>query len=211
MLTVEQHGSKDAGGAIMKKTFFFIMIGTLLACLTGCGARMPSMAVDGTPWNDDWITLGQVLGVEEPGRGLTLRDDKAARDMCYIAWSIGEAQPYVSASGAETSLYDAQLVLLLKAFGTAEEAQMSIDEWLDLAADHYTIADTAQQTCNGQEYTVLTYTFPSNTSPYARGVSAFSTFDNWAVSVEFACQDTFGENVWEILAEFLAHCHYAAE
>ncbi len=195
----------------MKKTFLLIMICSVLACLTGCGARMPTAAVDGTPWSKDWITLGQTLGVEAPDHGLTLRDDKAARDMCYTAWSIGEAQPYVDASGEETDLYDAQLVLLLKLSGTAEEARINVDEWLDLAADHYTITDTAQQTFNGQEFTVLTYTFSSDTSPFARGVSAFSTFGTWAISAEFACQDTFEGDAGEIMADFLNHCHYAAE
>lgn len=195
----------------MKKAFLLVMICGMLAGLTGCGAQIPATAVDGTAWNKDWITLGGVLGVEKPGHGLTLRDDKAARNMCYDAWSIGEAQPYVNASGEEANLYDAQLVLLLMASDTAEEAQMSVDEWLEMAADNYTIADTTQQTCNGQEFTVLTYTFSSETNPFSRGVSAFTTYDTWAISVEFACQDTFEEDAWEIMSDFLEHCHYAAE
>ncbi len=195
----------------MKKAFLLIMTGTLLACLTGCGTQIPAMAADGTPWSEDWITLGQTLGVEEPGHGLTLRDNKVSSSMYYTAWSIGEARPYVNASDEKTNLYDAQLVLLLMDSGTAEEARMSVREWLALAADHYAITDTAQQTYNGQEFTVLTYTFPSDTSPYAHGVSAFTVVDAWAVSVEFACQDTFEEDAGEILADFLTHCHYAAE
>ncbi len=196
---------------MMKKAFLLVMICGMLAGLTGCGAQTPATAVDGTAWSKDWLTLGGALGVEEPGHGLTLRDDKAAKNMCYAAWSIGEAQPYVNASGNETNLYDAQLVLLLMASDTAEEAQMSVDEWLEMAADNYTIANTTQQTCNGQEFTVLTYTFSSETSPFARGVSAFTTYDTWAISVEFACQDGFEENGWEIMSDFLEHCHYAAE
>lgn len=195
----------------MKKAFLLVMICGILAGLTGCKAQIPAMAADGTPWSEDWITLDRMLGIEQPGHGLTLRDDKAARNMSYVAWSIGEAQPYTNASGEETNLYDAQLVLLLMASDTAEEARMSIDEWLDLAAENYAITDTAQQTCNGQEFTVLTYTFSSDTSPFARGVSAFTTYDTWAISVEFACQDSFEENAWEIMEDFLNHCHYAAE
>ena len=194
---------------MMKTTVFLIMICTTLACLTSCG-QTPTVAADGALWSEDWITLGWALGVEEPGHGLTLRDNKAARDMYYAAWSIGEAQSYVNASGEETSLYDAQLVLLLTASNTAEEAQASVDEWLDLAAGHYTITDTARRIFNDQEFTILTYTFPSDTSPFACGVSAFTAFDTWAVSVEFACQDTFDEDGMEILTDFLEHCHYAA-
>lgn len=194
----------------MKKAIRFLMLCTLLACLSGCGPEMPAMAADGTPWDKEWITLGGVLGVEEPGYALTLRDDKAAKNMCYTAWSIGDAQPYVNASGEETNRYDAQLVLLLMASDTAEEARMCVDEWLDLASDHYHITDTAQQTCNGQAFTLLTYAFPSAAGPYAHGVSAFAAFDAWAISAEFVCQDTFEGNAQTILSDFLAHCHYAA-
>ena len=193
----------------MKKAFLLIALSAFLLNLGGGKAKLPAAAVDGVPWSGDWITFG-ALGVEEPGYGLTLRDDKAARDMCYAAWSIGEPQPYVNASGDETELYDAQLVLLLTACDTAEEAQQNVAELLGLAAEQYAIAGTVQRTCNGQEFTVLTYTFASESSPFARGVSAFTAFDTWAISVEFACQDTFEEDGMEILTDFLEHCHYAA-
>ena len=196
---------------MMKKTVRLIIIVTLLACLTGCGVKRPTVALDGTPWSKDWITLAGVMGVEEPGHGLTLRDDKAAKNMSYVAWSIGEAQSYVNTSGTETNKYDAQLVLLLIDSDSAEEAQLSVDDWLELAAENYTVTDTVQQTFNGQEFTVLTYEFPTDTGPYARGVSAFAAFDSWAVSVEFACQETFDQDTQVILADFLDHCHYAVK
>lgn len=195
----------------MKQAVRLIILSAILACLASCGAAMPTKAADGTPWSEDWTTLGQTLGVEGPGHELTLRDNKAAKGMYYAAWSIGEAQPYTNSSGEETNLYDAQLVLLLSDAGTAEEARMSMEEWLSLAEERYSIADTAQQTCNGQEFTVVTYTFPPETSPFERGVSAFTTFNTWAISVEFACQDTFEEDAGEILSDFLEHCHYAVE
>ena len=195
----------------MKKAFLLITICTILVCLTGCGAKTPDMAADGTPWNKDWLKLGPKVGVEEPEHGLTLRDEKSAKNMFYTAWSIGEAQPYVNASGNETNRYDAQLVVLMLSSDTVEDAQLSVDDWLDLAAENYTITNTAQQTYNGQEFTVLTYTFSSDTSAYARGVSAFAVFDTWAISAELACQDAFEGNAQEILADFLYHCHYAAE
>ena len=86
---------------------------------------------------------------------------------------------------------------------------MSVDEWLALASDNYNITDTVQQTYNGQEFTVLTYALPPDTSPFAHGVSAVAVFDTWTVSAEFVCQDTFEEDAGEILADVLEHCHYA--
>ena len=195
----------------MKKAFLLIIICAMLACLTGCGTKTPDKALDGTPWSTEWIKLGPKVGVEKPGHGLTLRDEKSAKKMFYTAWSIGEAQPYVNASGEEKNRYDAQLVVLLLTSDTAEDAQLNVDDWLALAADNYTITDTSQQTYNGQEFTVVTYAFPSDTSPYARGASAFAASDAWAISAEFACQDGFEEDAQEILTDFLTHCHYAAE
>lgn len=193
----------------MKKRFFAMVICVLLLVPTGCGARVPAEAVDGTPWSKDWITLGNTLGVEQPGHGLTLRDDKAAKKMYYTAWSIGESRPYTTAEGRETDLYDAQLVLLVADSDTANAARERVDELLALAADSYAVTDTAQQTYNGQEFTVLTYTFPSG--PFARGVSAFAVRGNWVISAELSCQEGFEEDVGEILADVLAHCHYAPQ
>ena len=193
----------------MKKTVFLIMIYTILVCLTDCGAKTPAMAADGTPWSEDWTMIGQKLGVEDPGHGFTIRDIKGAKKMYFTSWSIGDAQPYVSAEGEETNVYDAQLVFLL--VDSAESAQANVDEWLAMARDAYSVTDTTQHICNGQEFTVLTYTISSDTNPYARGASAFTVFDNCAVSAEFACQDAFEEDAEEILTDFLEHCHYAVE
>lgn len=195
----------------MIKKVLMIMISVTLLCMTGCAAGVPSEAVDGTPWSADWITLGHVLGVEKPGHGLTLQDDKAAKKMYYASWSIGEAQPYTTADGNETELYDAQLIFLVADSNTPASAQSSVNEWLDMAKNAYVITDTAQQTYNGQVFTVLTYTFASDSGPFAYGVSAFTAYGSCAISAEFSCQDTFEEDAGKILADVLEHCHYAAE
>ena len=187
----------------MKTRFSVVILCAALLCLTGCGEKLPAAAEDGAAWSKDWITLGNTLGVEAPGHGLTLRDDKLSGDMYYAGWSIGEAQPYTDQEGQETELYDAQLVLLLLDAGAPEAAQ-------DLAAENYDVTDTAPQTFNGRPFTVLTYTFPAG-SAFARGVSAFTTFGGCAISAEFACRDTFDGDAGAILADVLTHCHYAAQ
>lgn len=192
----------------MKKKLVVFMLSIALLCAAGCAA--PSEAVDGTPWSADWITLGHVLGVEKPGHGLTLQDDKAAKKMYYASWSIGEAQLYTTSDGYETEVYDAQLVFLVADLKTAASAQSSVDEWLDMAGNTYAVTDATQKIYNGQEFTVLTYTFASEDSPFAYGASAFTAYGAYAISVEFSCQDTFEGNAGEILADVLEHCHYAA-
>ncbi len=195
----------------MKKAVFCMMLWAVLAGLTACGAKGPAAAADGAAWDDAWIMLGAKIGAEAPGDDFTLRDVKGAKNMTYTAWSVGEARSHTDAQGEESDVYDAQLVVLAVEAGTAEAAQANVDEWLSLAGETYSITSTTQQTCNGQEFTVLTYTFSSDTSPFSHGVSAFTTFHNWAISVEFACQDTFEEDAWEIVKDFLEHCHYAAD
>ena len=195
----------------MKKTVLFITACAMLVCLAGCGEKHPAAAADGAVWSDDWVMVGEKIGVEDPGHDFTLRDVKGAKKMYFTSWSIGDARPHVGTDGEEINVYDAQLVFLLVEAGSAEAAQASVDEWLTLAGETYTVTDTVQQTCNGQQFTLLTYTFASDTSAYARGASAFTVYDGCAVSAEFACQDTFEGDAAEMLTDFLEHCHYAAE
>ena len=192
----------------MKKAVLFMMICALLA---GCGQKTPSVAADGTAWSEDWVMVGEKIGVEDPGHDFTLRDVKGAKKMYFTAWSIGDAQPHTGADGEEIDVYDAQLVFLLVESGSAESAQATVDEWLALAGETYAVTGTAQQTCNGQEFTLLSYTFASENSAYARGASAFTVYGGCAVSAEFACQDDFDTDPSEMLTDFLEHCHYAAE
>ncbi len=194
----------------MKKAVFCMMLCAILAGLTACGAKGPAVAADGAAWDDAWIMVGSKIGAEAPGDDFTLRDVKGAKNMTFTAWSAGEARPRTDAQGEEIDVYDAQLVVLAVEAGTAEAAQANVDEWLSLAGETYSITGTAQQTCNGQEFTVLTYTFASDANSYARGASAFTVYDGCAVSTEFACQDSFEGDPAEILTGFLDNCHYAA-
>ena len=194
----------------MKKAFSFIALCAMLFCLAGCGGK-PETAIDGTPWNKDWHTIDRTLGIEKLGHGLTLREEKSSKDLFNNCWSIGGAQTYVNATGASTTVYDAQLTLLLASHGSEDAARMNVDNWLALADATYTVDDIVTQTYNEQEYIVMTYVFPPDTSAYERGASAFTTFNGSAISVEFVCQSSFAEDAGEVLADVLAHCHYAAE
>ena len=195
----------------MKKALLCGILCVILICLTACGAKTPTVAADGTAWDEDWIMLGSKIGAEDPGSDFTLRDMKGAKKMTFTAWSVGEAQSHTNAQGEEINVYDAQLVVLVVEAGSAESAQASVDEWLTLAGENYAVIDATQQTYNGQEFTVLTYDFASETSAYAHGASAFAVYDGCAISAEFACQDAYEGDPADILTDFLEHCHYAAD
>ena len=69
---------------------------------------------------------------------------------------------------------------------------------------------TAEETisCNGQSYTLLTYHFTSEENPYSHGVSAFGVFENSAICVELTCQESYGEDLHEMLTGFLEGFDY---
>ena len=182
--------------------------------LSRLGTKYPDRAADGTAWDENWTMMGTVLGVEEPGNGLTLRDNNtvlASNDLYYAAWTAGEPEPYVNDEGKDVDLYPAQLYLLLQGCADEENAQKAAESWRGREEDTYTVRETRTGTFNGQEYTLLLYDCGSETNPYDRGVSAFAVFGNYAVSAEFTCRADFQGDELSILTDFLGGCHYAAE
>ena len=190
-----------------------LMVCLLALLLTGCAKAAPERAADGADWNESWITLGGVLGVEEPGNGLVLRDNNEAlsvSDMYLASWTIGEGTPYVNEDGDEVVLYPARLDLLVYGCKDAQAARQAVDDWTARQAQTYDISGTSRQTCNAQDYTISTYSCRSETNPYDRGISAFGVYKDYAVSLELNCLDSFTEDEAAILTDFLNLCHYAA-
>ena len=122
---------------------------------------------------------------------------------------MGEAVPYTNADGDEAQLYDAQVYLLLSGSTSADLAEDALAQWQEMARQQYVVEGTDTQTHNGQGFTVITYTFDSETNPYARGASAYGVYRNYAVSVEFTCRQDFDGDAAQLLARFLDSCHYA--
>ncbi len=187
----------------------------LVLCLTlaGCSKPAPAKTADGADWNGDWITLGNVLGVEGPGNDLTLRDNNDAlsvSDMYLASWTIGEGAPYTNEDGDEVVLYPARLDVLV--YGRRDEAaaREALEDWTARQEETYDVAASEDQEHNGQAYTVSAYTCKSDTNPYSRGVSAFGVYGNYAVSAELNCLDSFAGDEAAILSDFLDGCHYAA-
>ena len=192
----------------MKK--FILVLLALCLCLTGCGQPIPVQAADGASWSDDWVTVGGILGVDTP-TGIDYRENNdtlGIRGMYYATWSIGEAELTINEDGDEAQLYDVQIYLLLAGYDAAEKAEESAVEWETIANDRYAVEQTLSATCNGQDFTLLTYTYVSETNPYARGASAFGVYRNYAINVELSCREDFTDDPQEILTDFLEHCHY---
>ena len=193
----------------MKKSLLVLLLAACI-CLAGC-AQAPTAAADGAAWSDDWITVGGIIGVDTPA-GIDHRENSdalAVKGMYYATWSIGEPEPYTNEEGDEAQLYDAQIYLLLAGYDGLEKAEESAAQWQAMANDRYAVDQAQSAACNGQEFSVLTYAFDSETNPYARGASAFGVYGNYAVSVELSCRETFTSDPLEVLTDFLEHCHYS--
>ena len=193
------------------KRFVLILL-ALCLCLTGCGQPVPVQAADGAAWDDNWITVGGIVGVDTPAgiRHQENNDSLSLKGMYYATWSIGEAESYVNEDGDEAQLYDAQIYFLLAGYDEAEKAEESTAEWEAIANEHYAVEQTVPATCGGQDFTMLTYAYVSETNPYARGASAFGVYRNYAINVEVSCREDYTGDPREILTDFLEHCHYSA-
>ena len=196
------------------KKWIVVLSGVLLClCMAGCSQLpAPEQAADGSPWREDWVTIGNVVGVDTPA-GVEFRENNEAlgdRGMYYAAWSMGAETPFVNADGDDAVIYDAQFSLLLAGYDSAEKAEDTLADWQGMAASGYRVEETREGAYNGQSFTVMTYTYVSETNPYQRGAAAFGVYGNYAVSVELSCMEDFDGDAQALLADFLEHCHYAA-
>lgn len=97
-------------------------------------------------------------------------------------------------------------------YGCTDEtdAQSVLEEWASRQEETYTVLNTAEQSHNGQRYTVTRYTCNTQENPYERGISAFLAYGRYAICVEFNCQEIFSGDETAILSAFLDGCHYNA-
>lgn len=197
----------------MRRLLSLLLALACLLWLAGCAAAYPEAAVDGAPWDESWEMLGSVLGVEDPGHGMTLLANNvvlAGDDTYYATWASGEPANYVNEDGDDTDLYEAELYLLLYGCADRESAEAAVADWTARQTQRYTVTETRTETWQGQEYTVLVYECGSDTNPYSRGISAFGIFEHYVVSAELTCLDSFTGDEQEIFSDFLNGCHYSA-
>ena len=189
-----------------------LLVLCLALCLTGCGRAAAPQAAARHTRSKNRVTRGHVIGVDTP-EGLTARESSdalSADGMYYATWSAGDAVPYVNEYGEDAQLYDAQLYVLLSGYASTEKAEEGMEELLSMAAERYTIEETKTEAYNGQEFTIITYAYKSETNPYAQGVSAFGAYGNYNIIAELSCRENFEGDALELLEDFLEHCHYVA-
>ncbi|MDE6747611.1 MAG: hypothetical protein K2K21_00905 [Lachnospiraceae bacterium] len=193
---------------------FYLIFATVM--LTGCSVISSALSEKDTEntWDtSDYVKIGDVLTVQKSDSRLTLLDNKdalASDGLFYCAWTIGNSEPYENSEGDTVDLYDAQLYLLLGEFVSSQKAQENMNDWLSSAKMNYELIKEDEITCNGQTYTLITYSYIKESNPYARGASAFGVYEGNAVCVELACRDNFTDDPESILTDFLDNCTYSS-
>lgn len=205
----------------MKKRTIIILLAVLVLMLATAAlvyfksqSGYPTQAADGAPWDESWLMMGSVLGLEEPGNGFVMEDSSAFRrtdELSFASWTAGESLPYTDADGNELQVYEAQLYVLAVERADPADAAGAIDQWIGQGTDTYSVRETGTETYNGQEYDLIYYDCAPGAGPYARGVTAFTAYGNYAISAELSCRDSFAGDEAAILADVLSRFHYSAD
>lgn len=192
----------------MKKSII-IWISIFCLLLSGCGAALPEKAADGTAWSEDWITLGNIMGVENI-EGLTVErneDVLAAEGMYYVVWTGGSSINYTNAEGNEVSAHELEIHLVAEENKSSDAAAAHAEAWKQLTDERYPDSEKREAQYAGQSFEVCTY---SVSVPAAQGASATGLRGINAIRVDVIALDSYSGDAAQILADFLSHCHYAA-
>lgn len=179
--------------------------------LSACGVKVPEKTADGKAWDKDWMTIGDMMGVE-PREGWTVQrneDVLAAEGTFYTSWTKGEAFTYTNENGDEITTYDAQIHLVVQEFDTPGGAEETAAHWQSLAKDRYTDMEETTGEYAGQSFEMTVYRFPTGTGPDSRGASATGIRGNRAIRVDVVTLESLPEEPSDVLTDFLEHCHYA--
>ncbi len=185
----------------------------LASSLASC-AVYPTKADDGAEWDKSWEMMGQVMGIETPGDGLELLENDSVltgQDTYYATWAVGEPTTFVNDEGKDTDLYAAQLYLIVFGCKDEESAAAAVKEWTETEEATYSVLQHYGEVCNGQEYDFLVYDVASETNPFHRGATAFTTYGEYAISAEVTCLEDFEGDPAAMLKNFLEGCHYSSE
>lgn len=195
----------------MKRKYFLLTL-CIALLLTGCASLSSLSGEEDNSWTDSgFITVGKNLTIQNTDDRLTLlnnMDTLSAEGLYYAAWSIGSSEPYENSEGNTVDLYDAQIYLLMREHTNPEKAQNTLDEWLNAGKTNYNISGEEIIDCNGQSYSLITYTFVNEDNPYDRGISAFGICGKNALCIELTCQEDFDMDLRDIMIHFLESCTY---
>ncbi len=193
----------------MKRIWIFAL---LAAALTLSGCSGPDK---GPPpgWDESWVRIAEYIGVE-PLNGFTLNESNdllSVSGLYYATWTSGGGREFVNADGDEATVYDPQIYVLLGECRSAEAAREAVGTWSAREKQSYETGEAYKKLIASQEFEILPLTAGREGNPYPHGAAAFAVRDEWAVSVELVCSDSFTGDSQAILERFLAGFHYSGE
>lgn len=185
----------------MKKRIIALCL-LLTMLLTGCSLpEAPGVAADGTPWSDEWVTIGAVLGVEHVEGWKNLRNEDLLADtgMYFASWVTGEAS---------NGVYPAQVFLVLSECESPEAARTAAEEWQTLARESYQCGESTVLEHPLGSFTLIPYTCGAD-STFDRGVSCLGVVGDRAVNLEVSCMEGMALDLEQTIAAFLNGFHFA--
>ncbi len=199
----------------MKKTKRTVCVSLFLVlalALGGCGKRR-QVDLEALGWQEDWTNLDGMLAVE-PVEGFDLgqnNDALAPSGIWVAAWHAGEGEPYTNSDGKDTTLYDAEIYLLIEECRSEAAAQAELQTLENRERENYDCGEKTSSDYAGQEFGVFSMTNPDAENPYARGAAALGARGKYVLTVELLCKADFDGDPGELLRDFLALIHYNGE
>lgn len=183
----------------------------LIALLSaGCGQSGPSNKELG--WEEDWIRVGDLIGVE-PMEGFSADEDIAAMGesgvMYYRTWTSGDYVSYTNENGNEAKYYDAQFYVLIQKFEDEAAAKNALGTWKNLENNAFDTEELQTETYAGQAFERMSMARGGGDDPYTHGAVALGVHGNWGILVELLCRDSFAGDPVDCLAEFISGFHYS--
>lgn len=191
----------------MKKTICMCLLGLALL-LSGCGGQREDRHPE---WRQDWTRFEDLMAIESP-EGFRLgeyNDALAVNAIWYAVWNCGEEPRMIkNDQDEEAAVYDAQIFLVLKGFGSEEEARAELDDWIEREAQSYEVGEFRELTAAGQRFSTRPLLRAKAENPYQRGAAAFTARGKLAVSAELLCAEGFEGDPEATLERFLSGFHY---
>lgn len=192
----------------MKRICIFALL--MVLALTGCSGADKELPPG---WDESWVQVAGYVGVE-PLDGFTLNESNdllSISGLYYATWTAGDGQDFVNADGDEAIVYDAQIYVLLEECRSADAAQEAVSAWISREKQSYEAEEPYTKSFGTQSYEIMPLISGSEDNPYTHGTAAFAVREEWGISVELVCSDSFLEDPQAILEQFLAGFHYSGE
>lgn len=192
----------------MKRIWAFALL--MMLVLAGCSSADRELPPG---WDESWVQVADYVGVE-PLDGFVLNESNdllSISGLYYATWTAGDGQEFVNTDGDEALVYDAQIYVLLEECRSAEAAQDAVGTWVAREKQSYEADETYTKSFGTQSYEIMPLISGSGGNPYTHGTAAFAVRDEWGISVELVCSDSFVGDSQAILEQFLAGFHYRGE